>query len=150
MRRRRPPTAGPATAAESGVMSRAGLAALTALALLLAACQTGGRGQPARTSASAGGDLASIQVNDDDSRLLGMTPGALLAELGEPPVKRRESPAEVWQYAGSGCVLDLFLYDQGAGQKVVHYEARDEAARTTDARPCFAELLRLKKAGLVG
>ena len=124
-----------------------GLIALALAGALLGGCQTGARTQTASTGNQ---DLASIPVDDNHQRLLGMTPPTLLAELGRPPVTRLEAPAEVWQYAGKGCVLDLFLYDQGQGQKVVHYEARDSlSAQTTDARQCFAELLRLKKAGLV-
>jgi hypothetical protein len=125
-----------------------GFVALALAGVLVAGCQTGAeRARPAADSQ----DLAAIPVDDNDQRLIGMTPPALLAELGAPPVTRVEAPAEVWQYAGEGCVLDIFLYDQGAGQTVVHYEARDSAsAQVTDARRCFAELLRRKKAGLVG
>lgn len=121
--------------------------ALALASVLLAGCKVGGK---TTVISAQGQDLASITVDDNDRRLLGMTPPTLLVELGTPPVTRVENPAEVWQYAGNGCVLDIFLYDQGQGQKVVHYEARDSvSAQATDARPCFAELLRLKKAGLV-
>ena len=128
-------------------MQGRGVIALALAGALLAGCQTGARTQ---TGSGGGQDLASIPVDDNHQRLIGMTPTTLLAELGQPPVTRVENPAEVWQYLGTGCVLDIFLYDKGQGQSVVHYEARESAsANTTDARNCFAELLRLKKAGLV-
>lgn len=38
----------------------------------------------------------------------------VIAALGDPSFRRRETPAEVWQYYGPGCILDLFLYDDGA------------------------------------
>ena len=77
------------------------------------------------------------------ARMIGARPAALLAELGEPQLKRRESPAEIWQYRGQGCVLDFFLYDNGGPEiEVIHLEARGETAARTDPKPCFAGLLR--------
>lgn len=109
-----------------------------AAALLLAACQTtsGGSG--------AGAQQAALPPLDDDvGRMLGAEPAILLAELGEPQLKRRETPAEIWQYRGEGCVLDFFLYENGGPEiEVIHLEARDASAAKTDARACFAGLLR--------
>ena len=48
-------------------------------------------------------------VDDNPDRFLEATPAALIAELGEPRLRRRESPAEVWQYRTRDCVLDFCL-----------------------------------------
>jgi hypothetical protein len=46
--------------------------------------------------------------------------------LGEPGLKRRDAPAELWQYRAGPCVLDLFLYDDrdGGAATVAHAEVR--------------------------
>jgi len=46
----------------------------------------------------------------------GLEGKAVLAALGDPSYRRRESPAEVWQYYGPGCILDLFLYEETPAQ----------------------------------
>ena len=109
-----------------------------AAALLLAACHA------IETQPSSAGRSASLgPVDDNVARMIGARPAALLAELGEPQLKRRESPAEIWQYRGQGCVLDFFLYDNGGPEiEVIHLEARGETAARTDPKPCFAGLLR--------
>jgi hypothetical protein len=118
-------------------MRRAAPIAL-ALLLALAACQTTGR-----AGGSSAQQAALPPVDADTERMIGAAPAILLAELGEPQLKRRETPAEIWQYRGEGCVLDFFFYDNGGPEiEVIHLEARDEKAAKTDPRVCFAGLLR--------
>lgn len=114
-----------------------------AAALLLGACQ--GTGQPDVTAPQPA--ARGLPVDDKVERMLGAAPTTLLAELGAPQLKRREAPAEIWQYRGEGCVLDFFLYDNGGPEiEVIHLEARDAAAEKTDPEPCFAELRRRHQA----
>ena len=114
------------------------LAPVLALVLALAACQTTGRSGAASAQQAA---LPPVDANVE--RMMGAQPAALLAELGEPQLKRRESPAEIWQYRGEGCVLDFFLYENGGPEiEVIHLEARDATAAKTDPEACFAGLLR--------
>lgn len=55
-----------------------------------------------------------------------MSSQALVARLGEPDFTRHDPPAEIWQYRGSTCVLDVFLYPEDDGQmKVAHAATRD-------------------------
>lgn len=117
---------------------RGSAAIALAAALLLSACQTTG------SSGGSGAQQAALPPLDDDvGRMLGAEPDRLLAELGEPQLKRREAPAEIWQYRGEACVLDFFLYDNGGPEiEVIHLEARDATAAKTDPRACFAGLLR--------
>lgn len=118
-------------------MLRTALLALAAL-LLLGGCQTTNPRNAASQQAARSGP-----VDDNVGRMIGALPATLLAELGEPQLKRRESPAEIWQYRGEGCVLDFFLYENGGPEpEVIHLEARGETAERTDPRPCFAGLLR--------
>lgn len=56
--------------------------------------------------------------------LVGLDEATLVLLLGQPRLKRREPPAEVWQYAGKACTLHLFLYrGAGEGYRVLHVEA---------------------------
>ena len=48
----------------------------------------------------------------------------LLARLGPPDFTRRDPPAELWQYRGATCVLDLFLYPDAGSMKVSHTQTR--------------------------
>jgi hypothetical protein len=57
--------------------------------------------------------------------LKSLSAGALVARLGEPDFTRRDPPAEIWQYRGNSCVLDVFLYPQDGEMKVLHAATRD-------------------------
>jgi hypothetical protein len=78
-------------------------------------------------------------------RFEGQSASDLIASLGDPNFRRRESPAEVWQYYGPGCILDLFLYDdapgasKGAG-KVEHAELRGRPGQPVEAA-CLGKLI---------
>ena len=86
-------------------------------------------------------------VDDDPERFRAATPATLVAELGEPRLRRQEPPAEVWQYRGQGCVLDFFLYQDAQTFKVVHIEARDLSARSVETRSCLRRLLEARQQG---
>lgn len=57
--------------------------------------------------------------------LTGMGPAELVALLGEPDLRRREPPAELWQYRSADCVLDVFLYGGSGPYRVVRSETRN-------------------------
>lgn len=84
-------------------------------------------------------------VDDDPDRFMDATPATLVAELGEPRLRRSESPAEVWQYRADSCVLDFFLYEEAQTFKVVHLEARDLSARSVETRSCLRSLLEARQ-----
>jgi len=54
----------------------------------------------------------------------GLSAAELVAWLGKPDFRHAEPPAELWQYRGADCVLDLFLYPQAGSERVVYSEAR--------------------------
>ena len=76
--------------------------------------------------------------------ILGLDSGAVRKLLGEPGLIRHEEPAEVWQYRTASCVLDVVLYDQSSGQRVVYTEARTPTAEPTQAGPCLSDVLTSK------
>lgn len=76
-------------------------------------------------------------------RLAGLTASDLSALLGPPGFVRRDPPAEVWQYGTESCMLDLFLYADGAGQppKVSYFEFRGRSVSGIAPGQCYQELL---------
>ena len=81
---------------------------------------------------------ATVKISEP-SRLKGLTPLQVKEVLGKPGFQRRDAPAEIWQYRGRGCTLDLFIYDLGNGQKVDHWAVRSPA-RVNDT-DCFQQLV---------
>ncbi len=75
-------------------------------------------------------------------RLVGLAADALVDVLGSPTLKRRDPPAEVWQYAGRACVLHLFLYSppDGTAMAVAHAEASDADGRPMTGLACAGRL----------
>ena len=74
------------------------------------------------------------------STLAGMTPDQVIGLLGPPRFKRRDNPAEIWQYRNKACALDLFLYRTGTGTayRVRHFETRMRGPEKITAKACFA------------
>ena len=106
------------------------LATLAAFSLLpaLGACQTTGGTAALRPSVAA-------------QELIGRDGGGVRSALGEPKRIRKEDSAQVWQYDGGSCVLDLFLYPEGSGHHVVHLEARDVLdGKAFDSDRCVAQV----------
>ena len=98
-------------------------------------------------SASGGGEklVSRPSIYDDPKRLLGLDHDALTSLLGTPRFVRRDAGAELWRYRNRACILDLFLYPQGAkGTRratVRYYEARGASKARTTARACLGALL---------
>jgi hypothetical protein len=65
--------------------------------------------------------------------------------LGEPNYRRRETPAEVWQYFGPSCVLDLFFYEDKGTQRVTHLELRSRNLSPAAQTSCLTQLLEGKR-----
>jgi hypothetical protein len=102
------------------------------LPLLLAACSgpvtTSERAAPVLAApaamsapAPAGHVLDVTQV----ASLKTLSADAVVARLGAPDFTRADPPAEIWQYRGSSCVLDVFLYPEDGEMKVMHATTRD-------------------------
>ena len=74
-------------------------------------------------------------------QIMGLTRIELLGLLGKPDFLRRDAPAEIWQYRGKKCILDVFLYDSGEYYRVLHFEVRDRTAESVSTGRCFTALL---------
>ena len=70
-------------------------------------------------------------------RIMGLTRTELLDLLGKPDFLRRDAPAEIWQYRGKECILDVFLYDSGDHYRVLHFEVRERTAKSVSTGRCF-------------
>jgi hypothetical protein len=75
----------------------------------------------------------------DPSRLKGLSPPQVHSVLGKPVFTRRDAPAEIWQYRGRACTLDLFLYDEGGSQTVAYYAVR--SPQPVNESQCMGELV---------
>lgn len=68
----------------------------------------------------------------DLAALRSLSAAELTARLGPPDFKREEQSAQIWQYRGPSCVLDVFLYPVGGDLKVAGTVTRK---RSDDAGP---------------
>ena len=78
---------------------------------------------------------------DDPAGMIGADAGAVQRLFGPPRLVRRDAPAELWQYRARDCVVDLFLYQEKDGLRLLYLEARTGTAQATAARPCLEAVL---------
>ena len=114
-----------------------GRAALAALS----ACAGIAPDAPAIYPSPIGVVLAPFAPPETPTALVGHSGRELAGWLGEPILKRRDPPAELWQYRAPSCVVDFFLYgdktQDGAAFAVSHVEVRP---READARACLSAI----------
>src|SRR5258706_16120031 len=72
------------------------------------------------------------------SELVGLDSTIVEQRLGSPALRRRDAPAELWQYRSPLCVMDLFLYSDGRSFKVTHVELRSRSVEQVQAPTCLA------------
>jgi hypothetical protein len=72
--------------------------------------------------------------------LSGLTAPALRAALGDPVLLHRDGPAQLWQYAGIGCVLHVFLYEDNGAFRVSYAEVRIDNAKLVNPPTCVGWL----------
>ena len=83
----------------------------------------------------------------EPSTLVGMEALQLSDLLGEPSLKRNDSPAQIWQYRTVDCAFNLFLYQEAGrnSHSVAHYEAVPFATATNQsAKSCLGSILQKK------
>jgi hypothetical protein len=107
-------------------------------ASLLAACSP--VSPPSNTvpsaSASIEGTAPATARSPLNSDIVGLQPDELLALLGPPDLQRSEPPAQYWQYRSADCVLDIFLYREGGGYRVVETATRERNLAHPSSAPC--------------
>jgi hypothetical protein len=74
-------------------------------------------------------------------KLRGLPGGELARLLGEPDFVRDEPPAVIWQYRGTDCVLDLFLYRNGDALRVADVETHDRGPIRVSQSDCYADVV---------
>lgn len=130
------------------IRNSAGILALVALA----AC-TGYSSENAGPDLAVSGEGASRQTArhtplsglpdeylEQPATMVGLQRARLEQLVGKPDRIRREDPAEIWQFSGRNCVLDIFLYDRGQGATIAYIEERDRQGAVLDAGDCLREL----------
>ncbi len=80
-------------------------------------------------------------LRTDPSKLRGLSSPLLHAALGAPNFRRRDRNAEIWQYYGEGCVLDLFLYEEAGQNRVAHYIVRSRAPGEALPADCLTGII---------
>jgi len=74
------------------------------------------------------------------SSLLGASPEAVRAALGEPLLRRSEGQAQVWLYSGGGCQVDIVLYPADSGPRVAHVQARAGGLTQRTEASCLRDI----------
>jgi hypothetical protein len=102
--------------------------------------------------AAATGSLSGAAYSGDAGRLIGLDSSQVAQLLGPADFRRADGPAEILQYRGGTCVLDLYLYrDISTGQfRVKHIEARDRSFASVAPDACLANVGRNKRAQIAG
>lgn len=106
-----------------------------AAAMLVAAACAGPGGGP---SGAAAPPVAS------PAELVGLTEAEVERRLGAPGFVRRDAGAQIWQYGGEACLLDLFLYRDAGAYAVRHAELRRRENQTLADSACLADALSRK------
>jgi len=107
--------------------------------LFLAACS----GTPAPEEAPAPPPAAN-SPNVVHSNLIGASAAQLIQLFGQPALQVREGPGLKLQWRGRSCILDAYLYAQGAaGERVAHVDTRVQSGADTDQLTCVGSLSRL-------
>lgn len=131
-----------------------GPACIAVLALLLGGCASGssggGKPAPARpfaTSTSRGNVVVVPQVMAAKGLegVIGLPADALTRRFGEPRIDLIEGDARKLQFAGSACVVDIYLYPVAATAEptATHVEARlRQGGAAADPGACIREVER--------
>lgn len=114
-------------------------AAEAALAAHRASMQALGAPSPAPRRPAATAPVIS-GPSPQAASLLGATPEALRAALGEPLLRRAEGTAQIWLYTGGGCQLDIVLYGGNAGPLVAHIQARAGGIAQRSEASCLRDI----------
>ncbi|MBV5324799.1 MAG: hypothetical protein J0626_05755, partial [Rhodospirillaceae bacterium] len=118
-----------------------------ALTSLVAACTANpqGSGGPVVSGAASAGTETAMLVPRTGKltpeTLKGLSAAQAESELGQPSFRRRDPPAEIWQYRVRSCTLDLFLYEEGDTRVVNHFAVRTPGGTAISDRGCLDDVL---------
>ena len=104
-----------------------------ALVVVLAACSTVPKSQPV--------PVAATLATKPNGELVGLTVHDLGLRFGQPRFQVQEGPGTKLQWAGGGCVLDVYLYPPASGrgvERVTYADARRPSGADIDVRSCLS------------
>ena len=88
-----------------------------------------------------------VSLTDLEARIKGMEKSAIARLLGEPGFIRRDDPAEIWQYRGERCILDVFMYKDGNSFTAAHVTLRSRTVERPADEECYANIFARGKPG---
>lgn len=88
-----------------------------------------------------------ISLTDLRARIKGMEKTAIARLLGEPGFIRRDDPAEIWQYRGERCILDVFMYKDGNSFTAAYVTLRSRTVERPADEECYANIFARGNAG---
>lgn len=117
-------------------------------ALVLGACATegGGAGAGAGAGGLSGVTAATGGAFASPKDLVGKSGLQITSAFGAPAFLRKDGEAQIWQYRGTNCLLDVFLYKDGTGYKVKYAELRRRARGELTESACLANAVFTGKA----
>ena len=104
-----------------------------ALTLSIAACATTPKPQAAAVIVAA--------ARPTDGTLIGLDANDLGRRFGQPVFQVQEGPGTKLQWAGGGCVLDVYLYPSESGSglaRSTYADARRPSGADIDVASCLA------------
>jgi len=146
--------------------SKAGIVVVLSLGLFVGGCQSSApkttpaplevesrQHTPPAAKARPGPEVARAalepeRIYPDPESLKGISANGVVGTIGKPEFIRKDQPAEIWQYRGTACTLDIFLYQSvtGAPYKVEYIETRAQTNGPTSNKDCLASILKERDA----
>ena len=103
------------------------------LVMILAACSTVPKTAPV--------PVATKPMPRPSGELVGLTVHDLGLRFGQPRFQVQEGPGTKLQWAGGGCVLDVYLYPPASGrgvERVTFADARRPSGADIDVKSCLS------------
>ena len=106
--------------------------------LALGACASDGTGGGGAATGGSAGYAAATGALGAPKNLVGKSENEVQSSLGKPAFTRQDGPARVYQYRGTSCLLDVFLYKEGSAYRVKHAEVRQRSGNRLTENACLA------------
>ena len=90
-------------------------------------------------------ELLNVDFGAFRRGLYGLDTEALIARLGTPALKRREPPAQIWQYKTTKCVVLFFLYPNNKDVRVDNIQVLRRDKGPINEKACFLKIVNNKK-----
>ncbi len=118
-----------------------------AMGVMLAACAGSGANMGAslspQTVSAPGRTPPALKPAPSAGSLIGLDAYGLRDAFGSPDFQRNDAHAEIWRYAGDGCTLFVYLYeDESDIMRASFIEARAREGGELPVDPCVADVNR--------